>query len=1175
MAGGDSLAYLRGLAIEAEDQLIAVAAKSGIDPDVFALNIEPPYPVLYAATISRPSGLLTLRGETQPYGQYTLFVPPDGELLDVSFYDPKTKGFAFITPNLSPKAKYELPRFNLSPLAADARDFDKDGLPDVVEDVYGTNPSKSDTDGDGIPDGAEIEQGTDPLGGLVVRTGVIATVKTPGAAIDIATGNDLAIVAQGEGGVAVLNISKITQPTIIVQVDTPGTAQRVAFSGNLVAVADGSAGLAVLDISDPVTARIIHQVNLPGAQAIAASAGLAYVGLSSGRVIAVNLVDGTILNQVNVTNAVQDLALDGDYLYALTGDRLHVISLVDGILGHVGSAASPFVVGQNQRLFVGGGIAYTVYPKGYNTIEVTNPAKPVLLTRGSSTQVGWRQIVANGSGLGLAAVGPNLADDGPHDISLFDVSNSRVTDVVTTAFPTPGNARAVSIFNGLAYVADDAFGMQVVNYLPYDAKGVPPTISLTTSFSGNSVVEGTPIRVTANVGDDVQVRNVEFHLDGVKVFTDSAFPFEFRFVPPRLTVNTKSFRLRARAVDTGGNSTWTEEVTVTLLPDTTPPRVTQYSPLGGGKAVRNFSVYFDGPVNAATLNAGSFKLFSAGNDGLPGTADDLPVNGGVVSYREETKSATLSFTSPLPDGRYRAVLSTAVADLAGNRMASDYVWQFRVADAVFWIRTTDGLWSDPLNWSTGAVPGPDDNVVIDLAQDDVTVALGAGTTMIKSLLSTERINVTLGTLQAPGGIQISGNLTLERATVRGGTVTATGGAKLVCVGNPGSTLDGVTLNGDLDVTSFIARVFIRNGLKLTGSVLLENGGNITFVGDQTLDTGTLSFDGGYLTVADNTTLTLGPAVVLRGQRGSVTGNGTLINQGLISADVARGTLAIDAGRFTNLGTSECKNGASLTIRATTWNNAGVINATGAGELTLSEAWTNTGAINADGAIINLGGAFTLAQLGAFNRTGGTVNVAGVLNLTGNTLALTATTGSWVINGGTIRGGTVTATGGTKLICVGNPGSTLDGVTLNGDLDVTSFIARVFIRNGLKLAGSVLIENGGNITFVGDQTLDTGAIVFTRSTGQMVVDINTALTLGPAVVVHGNIGQVLGAGKLLNQGLIAADVERGTITISTGQLENTGKLAATAASATLRISAKAFTNTGTTQEANGGKIVIVP
>src|SRR6185503_935778 len=97
-----------------------------------------------------------------------------------------------------------------------------------------------------------------------------------------------------------------------------------------------------------------------------------------------------------------------------------------------------------------------------------------LIAAGTTAQFGWRQLVPNGSGLGVAAVGPNATNDGPHDVSLYDVGDPTKTDEFVTTFETPGLSYALSIYNGLAYVADGEAGLQVVNYLPYDAQGVPP-----------------------------------------------------------------------------------------------------------------------------------------------------------------------------------------------------------------------------------------------------------------------------------------------------------------------------------------------------------------------------------------------------------------------------------------------------------------------------------------------------------------------------------------------------------------------------------------------------------------------------------------------------------------------------------------------------------------------------
>jgi hypothetical protein len=49
-------------------------------------------------------------------------------------------------------------------VAQRARDTDGDGLSDMDELFYGTNPFKADTDGDGLSDGDEVRSGSNPRG---------------------------------------------------------------------------------------------------------------------------------------------------------------------------------------------------------------------------------------------------------------------------------------------------------------------------------------------------------------------------------------------------------------------------------------------------------------------------------------------------------------------------------------------------------------------------------------------------------------------------------------------------------------------------------------------------------------------------------------------------------------------------------------------------------------------------------------------------------------------------------------------------------------------------------------------------------------------------------------------------------------------------------------------------
>ncbi|MEO8429176.1 MAG: Ig-like domain-containing protein, partial [Verrucomicrobiota bacterium] len=1080
VAGGNGLMYLAGQIVAFEEESAIQARSIGVEPEDLNPGNAPPYPVFYAATVFRPGGLFTLRGETDPFGQYSLFVPRDGTLLNVSFYDHRTKNFGIITPNLSPNARFRLPRFTLFPLADDEPDFDRDGLPDLVETVFGTDPETADSDGDGIFDGVEIDQGTNPLDGQPVRTGIVGTAKTPGAAVDVAAGNDLLAVAQGTSGVSVFNIFNGMNPVLIAHVDTPGTAQAVAMSGNLVAVADGDQGLAVIDASDPAQARIARQVRLDGnAQGVAVAGKVAYVGLSTrsdekpGVLVAVDLVSGAILDQVSFPAGVfngdrigadhfHDVAVSGEEVYVLTYVALYIYGTANGrleLLARLAVAGTPSILEIGRKLFVADGLAYVGHFTGYSVIDVSNPAMPVLVGAPPTTQLSIHDLTATGSGLLLAAtsfLGPqSLA------VSLYDASQPADVTKFVTSFDTPGDARAVTIHNGLAYVADSAAGIQVINYQPYDGQGKPPTITLSASATNGTVEAGRTLRVTALARDDVQVRNVEFYIDGVKAFSDGNFPFEYRFEAAAFTAAKTNVTLRARAIDTGGNFIWSNDWAITLVPDKTPPQVLVIGPLGGTTSLTNLVVYFSEPMNPATLSPASFQLVAAGADGLLDTADDLQVSGGIVTYRAENFRASLDFPTPVPDGIYRGVVTTTVADQAGNRLAAEYTWQLRAANAVFWSSSMDGYWEDGFNWSTGAPPGPADNVFIESIPGDVTITLGSGTSAIKSLLVGERLMIFSSTLQVAGAVQLYQPMTFLAGTLQGGIVTENGTGKLTFTSHPANTLDAVTVNGDLDLTNSLARAVIRNGLSLTGSVVLDNTAAITFAGDQTFNTGQVIFAGfANLAIQPGTTLTLGPAMEVRGKSGVIGagdfGTRKLINQGLIAADVAGSTIDIRSTYFENAGTFECKNGGSVSLpEGETMRNAGVINAISGGTLTLSGSWTNLGTINATAATVNLGGTFRLADLGTFNRSGGTVNLTGVLDLGGGTLTLDAVTGSWGMIAGTLKGGTVKQTGGAKLLFPGpNTINTFDGMRVEGDLELTSTSARALIRKGLSLTGSV-------------------------------------------------------------------------------------------------------------------------
>ena len=118
---------------------------------------------------------------------------------------------------------------------------------------------------------------------------------------------------------------------------------------------------------------------------------------------------------------------------------------------------------------------------------------------------------------------------------------------------------------------------------------------------------------------------------------------------------------------------------------------------------------------------------------------------------------------------------------------------------------------------------------------------------------------------------------------------------------------------------------------------------------------------------------------------------------------------IQGGGWTNAGTIEASGGEAVLMGS--WTSTGTIEASGA-NVDLEGTWTNTGAIALSGGTIYLLGAGSLAPAAAGGS--GSVFFEGTLNNAGTTLALDDSSLSYLFEGGTIDGGTVSTSSGATL-----------------------------------------------------------------------------------------------------------------------------------------------------------------
>ena len=539
-----------------------------------------------------------------------------------------------------------------------------------------------------------------------------------------------------------------------------------------------------------------------------------------------------------------------------------------------------------------------------------------------------------------------------------------------------------------------------------------------------------------------------------------------------------------------------------------------------GSVVEQDSVHITGG-EITTTGSGVFRANSSGSNYLDGTTVtgtlDLTTlanarerivngltlngnvnvaNGGILSLDSvETIGTALTISGTASINLNDAAAELSVEGTGSTTLGSGITvhGQGNIGRALFVgganTLTSNGLISSDVSGGTLEITAPGNSG--SFVNNGTLQAVNGGTL----LLST---NIVAN----PGSQIISGtgSAVVQNGVTINGTFTSSGGGLFTASSNGNNILTDVTFSGNLDATSMVnARERIGNNLMLNGAVNIANGGAVSLDSTIAVDnaisghaTFNLDDPSALLSVEGTGTTTLGADVIVRGQgsfgRALFTGgSNTLTNNGLVSADVAGGTLTIqtpgNSGTFVNNGTLQAIGGGILTLSTSIDANPG-------------------------------------SQILAAN-------------------------GSQVLQNGVTLNGAINTIGSGVLTATSNGNNVLNAVTLNGTLDAASVVnSREIIVNGLTINGVVNIANGGVVsldsagTTGGAQAISgTVSINLNDPAAWLSVEGTGTTTLGPNVVVHGqgNLGQALfvgGANTLVNNGRISADTAGGTLTINT-------------------------------------------
>lgn len=308
------------------------------------------------------------------------------------------------------------------------------------------------------------------------------------------------------------------------------------------------------------------------------------------------------------------------------------------------------------------------------------------------------------------------------------------------------------------------------------------------------------------------------------------------------------------ATDLAGNAltvpvVWT--FTTAAAPDVTPPTVVTVAPASGAVDVvvgANVTATFSEAMNPASINTNNFMLMQGG----------IHING-TVSYAGNT--LTFNPSADLEGGAlFTATVFTGVEDVAGNNLASDFVWSF-TTEVPPDVTPPTVVSTVPANATLGVAIG--DNITATFSE-----AMNAASITIATFTLTDGVTPVTGVVTYAGGTaSFNPDADLDSSTIY--TATITTGAEDEAGNNLAANFVWTFTTGDPgDVTA--PTVTVANPANLAVSVSTITNVTATFsepMDPATINSGTFTLDlagtlvPGVVTYAGQTA-TFNPSITL-------------------------------------------------------------------------------------------------------------------------------------------------------------------------------------------------------------------------------------------------------------------------------------------------------------------------
>ena len=313
-------------------------------------------------------------------------------------------------------------------------------------------------------------------------------------------------------------------------------------------------------------------------------------------------------------------------------------------------------------------------------------------------------------------------------------SNSVYIATITTAATDLQGVSLASNYSWTFRTGTAAAAPSVVSTSPANgATGVPTNRSVAASFSeamNPATISGTSFTLTAPGGVIVPGAVVYAVSGSAAIFTPTAALAANTLFTATITTGAQDLA----GISLASNFVWT--FTTGSAPDNTNPTVISTVPANGATGVpinQAVSATFSKGMNPLTISAATFTLTGPGTTAVTG----LVTYSGVGNTATFTPAANL-----LPSTLYTATITTGAKGLAGNALASNFVWTFTTGTVLATTKPIVAVTS-PLNGATGVPINQAVSATFSKAMDPLT------------------INTNTFTLSGSGGSSVAGTVSYD------------------------------------------------------------------------------------------------------------------------------------------------------------------------------------------------------------------------------------------------------------------------------------------------------------------------------------------------------------------------------------------------------------------------------